>query len=613
MKTDKNTIIGFVLLFVLFGLYFWYNNDQRLKYEAQKQKQHIADSIANAGKQPKVDSAQLKIDVAKRDSLDKLAIGGDFPAIGTEATTVVENDLVKAVFSNKGGVLKQVELKKFKSWDSSNVVLGGGKDDRLAYAVKTGNRTAQTSDLYFTPSAVTSNADGSQTIAFSTAAQDGRSIKHIYTLRKNDYMIDWNVEITGADRLLDQYTMNMNWVADMRQHQRDIDYERTQSNFCFMEDGSYDFNRAASGIDKKLEQADWISYKQQFFNTTIVPKQKFESVQSSWTKQEDSTHKLFVASSNLKVKLPATANSSATFQLYFGPNDYKILKGYDNGMMNIVDLGSGMFAFVKYINRGIIMPVFNFFAGFISNYGWVIALLTLFIRLVTSPLTYKSYLSGAKMKVLRPELDELKKKHGGDQQAFAMDQMKLFREAGVSPLGGCLPALLQIPIFFSLYSFFNSNLAVRGHSFLWAEDLSQYDVIAKLPFHIWGFGDHISLFTLTAVTTSFLISIYNISMTPTQDNPVLKYMPYIFPVILLFIFNKLPAALTWYYTVSNIITLGLQFVIQRYIIDHDKILARIDEKRKQPKKKSKWAERYEQMMEQQKKLQDMKQKGQSRK
>lgn len=609
MKTDKNTIIGFVLLFVLFGLYFWYNNDQKTKFEVAKQEKHIADSIANAAKQPKVDSAKLKAEAEKQDTLNKIAIGGGFPAIGTDTTTIIENDLIKATFSNKGGTLKQVELKQYKSWDSTYVKLGGGKNDKLSYAVKTGERTAQTSELYFTPSQVSSNADGSQTIAYTVAAQDGRSVKHSYTIRKNDYMIDWNVEITGADRMLDQNTLNMEWVVDMRQHQKDIAYERTQTNFSYMEDGSYDFTRAEGGVDDKLDKVDWMSYKQQFFNTTIVPKLKFENAQSLWNKQEDSSHVLFVASSNMKVKLPATSNSSASFQLYYGPNDYKILKSYDNGMKNIVDLGSGMFAFVKYINRGIIMPVFNFFAGFISDFGWVIALLTLFIRLITSPLTYKSYLSGAKMKVLRPELDELKKKHGGDQQAFAMDQMKLFREAGVSPLGGCLPALLQIPIFFSLYSFFNANLALRGQSFLWADDLSQYDVIATLPFNIWGYGDHVSLFTLTAVITSFLISIYNISMTPTQDNPVLKYMPYIFPVVLLFIFNKLPSALTWYYTVSNIITLGLQYVIQNYIIDHDKILAQIDAKRKQPKKKSKWAERYEQMMDQQKKMQDIKQKG----
>jgi YidC/Oxa1 family membrane protein insertase len=276
---------------------------------------------------------------------------------------------------------------------------------------------------------------------------------------------------------------------------------------------------------------------------------------------------------------------------------------------NIVDLGSGMFSFVKYINRYIIMPVFDFFAKFISNYGWVIALLTIFIRLVTSPLTYTSYLSGAKMKVLRPELDQLKKKHGEDKQAFAMDQMKLFREAGVNPLGGCIPALLQIPIFFALYSFFNSEISLRGQNFLWADDLSSYDVIARMPFSIPYFGDHISLFTITAVVTSFLISIYNMSMTPDQDNPVLKYMPYIFPFILLFIFNSLPAALTWYYTVSNIITLILQYVIQNYIIDHDKILAKMAEIRKKPKTKSKWQQRYDQMMENQKKVQELKQRN----
>jgi YidC/Oxa1 family membrane protein insertase len=258
------------------------------------------------------------------------------------------------------------------------------------------------------------------------------------------------------------------------------------------------------------------------------------------------------------------------------------------------------------------MPVFNFFAGFIANFGWVILLLTLFIRLVTSPLTYSSYLSGAKMKVLRPELDELKKKLGGDQQAFAMEQMKLFREAGVNPLGGCIPALLQIPIFFALYSFFNSNIALRGQSFLWSHDLSTYDAVFHFPFSIWGLGDHLSLFTITAVLTSFLISIYNMSMTPTQDNPAMKYMPYIFPFILLFVFNKLPSALTWYYTVSNLITLGLQFVIQHYIIDHNKILAKMDETRKKPKTQSKWQERYSQMMEAQKKVQDLKDKNQKK-
>jgi YidC/Oxa1 family membrane protein insertase len=198
----------------------------------------------------------------------------------------------------------------------------------------------------------------------------------------------------------------------------------------------------------------------------------------------------------------------------------------------------------------------------------------------------------------------LKAKHGGDQQAMSMDQMKLFKEAGVNPLGGCIPALLQIPIFFALYSFFNSNVALRGKSFLWAEDLSQYDSIATLPFNVPFYGDHVSLFTITAIITSLAISLYSMNSMPDQGNPVMKYMPYIFPVILLFVFNSLPAGLTWYYTISNIITLVLQFIIQNYIINHDKILAKMEENRKKPKTKSKWQERMEQMQEQQRKMQE---------
>jgi YidC/Oxa1 family membrane protein insertase len=234
------------------------------------------------------------------------------------------------------------------------------------------------------------------------------------------------------------------------------------------------------------------------------------------------------------------------------------------------------------------MPIFNFLQGITKNMGIAIALLTIFIRLLTSPLIYKSYLSGAKMKALRPEIAKLKEKTGNDRQAMSMEQMKLFREAGVNPLGGCIPALLQIPIFFALFSFFNSEIGLRGAEFLWSSDLSAFDDPIKFGFHIPLLGSHLSLFNITAVITSFLISIYSMSMTPDQSNPVLKYMPYIFPFFLLFIFNRLPSALTWYYTVSNLVTLGLQFAIQTYIIDHDKILSKIEENRKKPKTKSKW-------------------------
>ncbi|MGN6615894.1 MAG: YidC/Oxa1 family insertase periplasmic-domain containing protein, partial [Ilyomonas sp.] len=386
-----------------------------------------------------------------------------------------------------------------------------------------------------------------------------------------------------------------------------------QSRLCYFTN-DYDYTRAANGATENFEASvNWVAFKQQFFNTTLLSKAKFKNGKAEMEALPDSTGKLYEAAANMQQQVTPSATATTSFQLYYGPNDYNILKKYNNGMSNIVDLGSGIYSFTKWINLWIIMPVFTFIASFITNYGWVIALLTLFIRLITSPLTYKSYVSGAKMKVLRPELDELKKKFGSDQQGFAMEQMKLFREAGVNPLGGCIPALLQIPIFFALYSFFSSNILLRGQDFLWAKDLSTYDVIAKLPFTIPAYGDHVSLFTLTAVITSFLISIYNMSMTPDQSNPAMKYMPYIFPFVLLFVFNRLPAALTWYYTVSNFITLIIQFVIQNYIIDHNKILAQIEAKRKAPKTKSKFQERYQQMLEAQKKMQDVKQKPQNKK
>ncbi len=613
MKTDKNTVIGFILLGVLFFLFFWYNNKQQATIIEAKKKQE--DSLARlaASKIKPEDKAVARLDSLQRDSASRVSAAGDFTtaAIGTEQTVTVENEVIKVTFTNKGGQVKTVELKKYHSVDGKPVVLFN--DNKLGYNVNTSaNQSASTTGLFFTASAPVVNADGSQAVNFSINTASGQSITHQFLVKKDAYMIDWNLSLTGADKLLSQGLLNMQWNAETFQHERTATYERQMSNICFSEGNEFDYISAKT--EHKFEKSvQWVSMVQQFFNTTLVAKNGFNSGDVQWQRKTDSSNALATAQASLQAKLPVTASATVPFQMYFGPSDYAILKKQAPEMDRIVNLGRDMYSFVRPINKYVIMPVFDFFAGFVKNYGWVILLLTLFIRLVTAPLTYSSYLSGAKMKVLRPELDELKKKFGSDQQGFAMEQMKLFREAGVNPLGGCIPALLQIPIFFALYSFFNSNIALRGQSFLWSQDLSSYDVIAKLPFNIpLGFGDHISLFTITAVVTSFLISIYNMSMTPTQDNPMLKYMPYIFPFMLLFIFNRLPSALTWYYTVSNLITLGLQFVIQNYIINHDKILAKIDEKRKAPKTKSKWQNKYEQMMESQKKLQELKEKNQKR-
>lgn len=610
MKFDKNTVIGFSLLAILFfGYFFYINKSQQAQLKLEKAHK---DSIARIQALYK-DTAIVKTDSLHLDSVNHIISAGNFTtaANGTEQLVTLENDLIKLTFTNKGAQIKQVELKKYKNANQQFITLMNEKTDRFSYTINTSNnQSTETSDLFFTPSNIVKNADGSQSIRFSILSSDSTSITHQFTIKPNDYMIDFSIQMNGANRLLTQRTMNINWAYTLQQQEQDIDYEKTQSRLYYFENDDYDYKSIAYSINKKIDNpVKCLAIKQRFFNATLINTNGFNNVEVNTVTPPDSTHQITNTNSFLHIQVPATNNVNIPMQWYVGPNDYKILKKYDLNLESMIDLGSGIFSFVKYLNRWIIIPVFNFFAQYISSFGWVILLLTIFIRLLISPLTYSSYLSGAKMKVLRPELDELKKKHGNNQQTYAMDQMKLFREAGVNPLGGCIPSLLQIPIFFALYNFFNSNIALRGQPFLWAKDLSSYDVIFNLPFSIpLGYGDHVSLFTLTAIATSLLISIYTMNTTPTQANPMMKYMPYIFPVILLFVFNRLPSALTWYYTVSNSITLILQLIIQKYIIDHDKILAKMEINRKKPKTQSKWQERLQQMQEAQKKVQALKQK-----
>ncbi len=605
---DRNTVIGFILIGVLLIGMFVLNSRSRLAYEGEQKR--IADSIAAT--KPKVDPVVAKLDSLKADSLktQKQNLAFQQP-LQAEQLTTVETEVLRISFTNKGGQPKNVELKKHKKIDGSPVFLQSGDFNKLAYTINTGdNGTAQTDNIFFTASPVVTNADNSKTITFTAGDSSGHKLVHQYTIPDKDYMVDLNLSFNGADKFFTQNTISLLWQAEAGQIEKNHDYEKSQTLISYVKNGDYDFEYIGNGDDKDFSKpVSWISVKQQFFATALVAKNNFSNADVTWTVPKDSnSHYITRAVTNAKIKLTPGSNATVPLQFYYGPSDFNILKKYDNKMENIVPYGSGVFAFVKYINRYFLLPIFDFLQKYVASMGIVILLVTLLIRLITSPILYKSYLSGAKMKVLKPEVDALKLKYKDDQQVFSMEQMKLWKSAGVSPLGGCLPALLQIPIFMSLYYFFQSNIDLRGKSFLWANDLATYDSILKLPFSIPFYGDHVSLFTLLAVITSLLISIYSMSNMQDNSNPVMKYMPYIFPVLLLGIFNKLPAALTWYYTVSNTITLILQIVIQKYIIDHDKIMAQMTENRKKPVKKSKLQERMETMQAQQKKLQDMKNK-----
>ncbi len=617
MGMDRNTIIGFVLIgLLLTGMLFM---NSRSSQALQEQKKRQADSTAQAAK-AKIDTVALKIDSLKTDSLRKAQMQQQTvalkqaPSVAEELTTI-SNKVFTITFTNKGAQPKSVELKDYKTFDGKPATLLTGNFNSLTYDINNPAATGalKTGDLFFIKTDKKENADKSQEITYTIQDSAGKAlVTHQYIIKEDDYMVDFNITINAPDKLVTANTMNLLWKNEAPQLEKTISYEKQQTHLNYLSNGKYDFEiLKASGSETFDKPVDWLAVNPQFFVSALLAKNKFQSATYNWVSPADSLKIVAQTIATCRVNVPA--NGAVPLQLFYGPNDYNVLKKYGNQLQQVVTYGSGPFSFVKYINRHFLLPVWDFLRSKVASYGIVILLLTLLIRLLTSPILYKSYLSGAKMKLLKPEVDAIKAKFTDksgtlDQQAFSVEQMKLWKSAGVSPLGGCLPALLQIPIFMSLYYFFQANISLRGQSFLWAKDLAAYDSIYHLPFNIPFYGDHISLFTITATVTSLLISLYSMSNMQDNSNPVMKYMPYIFPVLLLGVFNNLPSALTWYYTVSNTITLLLQIVIQKYIINHDKIKVQIAENRKKPVKQSKLQERIQAMQDQQKKIQDLKSK-----
>ncbi len=624
MKFDRNTVLGFLILGVLFIGYFIYTSKEQNAFRKKKAEEARIEKIYQDSVKKVRDSVDRVLN-PQRDSLarinDSIALAtkdGIFQHSGdtTARSFSVENELIRVSFSNRGGRISKVELKKYKGQDSNWVRLGASQFDNLSYTLNTGKTVnagyANSSDMIFDKVDSASNPDGSKRISFTLTSQDssGSSITHEYLVKKDNYMVDLNIRVNNASRLFDRGEMNLTWNYQAAQQESDLSYEKTNSQVGYVENGSFDYHTLGKRSSKTFDEATkWLGIRQRFFFGALVARDNFNSGKWEWKAAPDSAKAVLQSTANLKITIPAAASSVVPLSVYYGPSDYHILKTYDLRFEKIVNLGQGIYSFVRPLNKFVILPVFDFMKSFAGNYGIAILLLTIFIRLLISPLTYKSYLSGAKMKALRPEIAALKERFGDDKQAMSMEQMKLFREGGVNPLGGCIPALLQIPIFFALFSFFNSQVDLRGADFLWSSDLSAFDAPIKFGMNIPLLGNHLSLFNVTACITSFMISWYSMSMTPDQSNPVLKYMPYIFPVFLLFFFNRLPSGLTWYYTVSNLITLILQYIIQNYIIDHNKILAKIEANRKKPKTKSKWQERMEQMQEQQKKMKEAQKKN----
>jgi YidC/Oxa1 family membrane protein insertase len=598
---DRNSVIGFILLGVLLVGYIIFNQKQQATALREKARQ---DSIANLNKPKILTDTSSQGTAAQPDSAQLAGEYGVFAgaATGTEQNVVLENELVKITFTNKGGQPDAIQLKDFKNSEGSPLILVKGSFNRLSLQIPVNDHVLNTADLFFAGGQVQKQADGSQTLAYRLAVTPAEYLEFIYTLKPGVYTVDYTIHGVGLEKVLpaSQQTLALQWNWEQQKQELDMENERLNNQVHYnLTDQKHDYFTLQRTSHEKLDgKLQWLSVKQQFFNTTFIArKQPFNGADIN-TKVPQSGNIVGQTFTTLEIPYNRAHDFSFPAEIYYGPNHYKTLKSFDIGLENIIPLGSGIFAFVKYVNKWIIIPVFNFLSGFIGNYGIIIILLTIFIRLIIAPFTYQSYVSQAKMKVLKPELDELRAKHGDDQQAFGMEQMKLFKSAGVNPLGGCLPALLQLPILVAMYSFFPSSIELRQESFLWAKDLSTYDSIMNLPFTIPFYGNHISLFTLLMTATSLILAFYNRGMAD-QSNPVMKYMPYIFPVMLLGIFNRTAAALTFYYFLSNVISILLQWVLQTFVINHDKIHARIQENKKKPVSKSKWQERLEDMQKRQ--------------
>jgi len=584
---DRNTVTGFSLLAVLLIAYIAYNNYSQKQFNEKK----AADSIAYAKAHPPapIDSAKLKAAVATvadtvNDSL-QAAIAPAFRRTAAEAVTL-ENKDISLEFSTAGAYPMDALLKNYKTFVGAPMHLFKGTGNQLSLMVPGPNGQLSTAGLSFT-----AQRQGPQKIDFAADLGGGRRIDLIYTLPTEGYMLSCDVKVSG----MQANSLPLRWSTRVLHSERDVNTERQNTQIHFKYKGKeHDyFTVKEEGIQKTPGDAPlaWSGFRTQYFTQALISAEGFNrpEIRADHKGFDSST----IAQQSFTAELPVKGDGTASMQLYIGPNHYRTLRNYKLDLDEMVPMGVGIFAFTRYINKWLIVPVFDILTGFISNYGIIIMLLTIFIKLLTSFFTYKSYLSSAKMRVLKPEIDELRAKFGEDQQKMGMEQMKLYRSAGVNPMGGCLPTLFMLPFLIAMYSFIPSAIDFRQQSFLWSHDLSTYDSIATLPF---SFFDHISLFTLLMTASSLFLALYNRNMTPQDpNNPMLKYMPYIFPIVLLGVFNKMAAALTFYYFFSNVITILQQYIIQNFIINEEKIHRQMKEARLKPATPSKWQARLEEM------------------
>ncbi len=604
-KIDIQSIIGFILIG---GILLWmlYNNTpEETPAEEVTTTEQLQDNTAQESQiqesndisRPAANDSTALADAQRR--LGAFGFSETLPS-AKGGTTTISNDVLELKVSNKGGYIEEARLKNFKTFDSIPVYLikDGNASLNLTFSTTDG-RTLNTENLFFEPELTKNN--GNQVLSMKLKVSDNEYLEYRYAVRPGEYMLDFSIRSQGLTGVLNSaQTPVLDWKLKGYRHAKSISYENRYTDLIYEYDGGDDDN-LTSGDDEE-ENVSYIAYRQHFFTSILLTDTPFKSskfeVENLVEDEEIDTVFTKTFASTIPLDLKA-GELNYDMNWYYGPSDYKILNDYDRNLDEIIPLGWGIFG---WINKYLFIPFFAFLAGVLPSYGLAIIAMTIVVRIVLSPVTYKSYLSQAKMKILRPEINEINEKYKDNAMKKQQETMKLYSKAGASPMSGCLPALMQIPVFYALFQFFPSAFQLRQKSFLWADDLSSYDTIAELPFTIPFYGDHVSLFPILASVAIFIYMMMTTgqSMQANQQPgmPNMKFLMYLSPLIMLIFFNNYASGLSLYYFTSNLITIGIMLVIKYAIIDEDKIHAKIQENKKKPKKQNRFTKKFQDMMEQ---------------
>jgi len=578
---DKNSAIGLTLIALLLLLYFYFFSPTPVPPDAKP----VSKEIVIKG-----DSATLQRKSEVIDSITATQYGNLSSFLtGTESFTTIENDVLKLALSNHA-TFNEVNLKKYKTYSQQPLNLVKGGNNSFSLLAEYEGKKVDLYSLYYQPE--TSKKGDTTFVSFTANLSESAYLKHIYSIPTTGYKIGYRIESHGVS--LNGKEVGFYWTDFIALQEKDLKDSRNRTTVNYYSTtGSFDGLSETSTDSKSVtDPLKWVAIKQKFFLSAIFAKDKFPAASLAISVDDRDSSHVKKAEVNLSIPTDAIASNKANFSFYFGPNDYKITKEVEEGFSRNMYLG---WPPVIWVNKFLLMPVFNFLQTFIGNYGIIILLLVLFMKLLLMPLTYSSYMGMAKMRLLKPELDAIKEKNGDNMTQAQQDQMKLYQQAGVNPFAGCIPLLLQMPIIFSMFYLFPNSIDLRQQPFLWAEDLSTWDSIVTLPFSIpFGYGDHVSLFVLL-MTASQIIFQWQNNQLQTVQGPM-KAMGYVMPLIFLFMLNSFSAGLSFYYFVSNLITFAQQAIIKRFV-DENKIIAIMDENRKKAasgtSKKSKFMSKLE--------------------